>query len=113
MKLTDLNENAEGNEIVLEQQEKKEIKFIGSQRYIPGLILWEYNPISKTLVKATYKSRAVIIKWIDQMGNYDYVIQNKVSANESCRYFQALNMKNAIKHCLKHGFIDDARLLNE
>lgn len=81
-------------EIVVEKQQKKEIKLIGRQRKIQGLTLWEFNNKSKELKKAEFKKEDVMINSLRQSPEALTKI-SKVIVNENCIYFQALNIKNA------------------
>jgi hypothetical protein len=83
-------------EIAVEKQQQKEIKLIGSQRKIRGLILWEYNRKEKTLQPAKYKKQDFSIKSLTPSPS-ELHVSNKVQVNEYCTYFQALNRKNAEK----------------
>ena len=80
-------------EIVAQQQQKKEVKLLGSQRKIPGLILWEYNLNTQTLSIATFIKQNLEYKGENNLPE----IRNRVNIKEGCVYFQALNKKNAIK----------------
>jgi hypothetical protein len=83
-------------EITAEKEQRKEIKLIGQQRKIPGLILWEFNTKTNELQPAQYKKEDVEIKSLDPTPEA-LTKRNKVVVNEHCIYFQALNRKNAIK----------------
>jgi hypothetical protein len=88
-------------EIVEEKQIKKEIKLIGRQRKIRGLILWEYNTKSGDLKPAQFKKQDFQITSLTPSPQ-ELKISNKVEVNEGCIYFQALNRSNANKKLLKH-----------
>lgn len=80
-------------EIVSEQQQRKELKLIGKQRKIKGLILWEYNEITREFKPAKYRPLGVFISAspnvMDRTHTFELVV------NENCQYVQALNIKNA------------------
>lgn len=90
-------------EIREEQQQKKEIRFIGSQRSVPGHTLFEYNYKTNELQKAKFKIDTLEIKSL----SIDHLQLNhkKVIVNENCYYLQALNQKNALKKLIKIGLL--------
>ena len=83
-------------EIVEEEQQKKEVKLIGQQRKVPGLILWEFNETTKLIKRAEFKKTSVVISSLS-MSPESINRNHKVIVNENCFYIQALNLKNAIK----------------
>lgn len=87
-------------EIQSEQQQKKEIKLIGNQRKIPGLTLFEYDTVSKTLSKAEYKKVDFHLKSLS-IKPEEMQLNHKVIVKENCLYVQALNEKNALKKVKK------------
>jgi len=89
-------------EIREEQQQKKEIKLLGRQRKVPGLILWEYNERTKLLIEAKYKKEDLVISSLS-LSPEDITKSNKVVVNENCVYIQALNFRNAKKKLKKMG----------
>lgn len=93
-------EKSEKIEISIEQQEKKTVKLINSQRHIPGLTLWEYNENTKELNKAEYhKEDLVLDDFSDRVESR--VHRKRVHIKEGCQYFQALNRKNALRKISK------------
>jgi hypothetical protein len=96
MKLAPENVNEDRIEISAEEQEKKIIKYIGSQRKIQGLTLWEYNQKTNELNLAKFKKQDVIIESLEPSEG-SAIMRHKVDTNEDCFYFQALNRKNAEK----------------
>lgn len=91
-------EDFKQNEVVIaeEKQVIKELKLLGSQRKIPGHILWELNTKTGELKPSTFKKVDVRIR---QLKNY--TAHDQVEVRPSCFYFQALNRKNAIKYLKK------------
>lgn len=87
-------------EIVEEQQQKKEIKFIGSQRQVPGLTLWEFNWGTRQLKPASFKKEDVAITSLKPT-KASAVKHSKVITQENCWYFQALNRSSAGKKVRK------------
>lgn len=83
-------------EIVVEKQQRKEIKLLGSQRKIPGLTLWEYNLKSKELAPAEFKKEDVRLNTLSTakaaLSNH-----HKVEVKIDCFYIQALNKRSAMK----------------
>jgi hypothetical protein len=82
--------------ISISQDIKKQVKFIGSQRKVKGLIMFELNPISMTLEPAKYKESVVRI---NKTG--PNTIAHQLIVKEGCYYIQALNKKNAYKKIAK------------
>lgn len=91
-------------EIVVEQQQKKEIKLIGRQVKKPGLTLWEYNQKTKVLDKAKFKKDTLVLNTLDPQKVNGQEISYKVIVNDNCYYEQALNYRNAVKQFKKLGF---------
>jgi len=90
-------------EIVEEQQQKKEIKLIGQQRKVPGLILWEYNKTTKLIQVAKFRKINIFISSL-AMSPESITETHKVVVNENCIYIQSLNLKNAIKKLKSFGY---------
>jgi hypothetical protein len=90
-------------EIQAEQQQRKEIKLIGSQRKIGGLTLWEFNFKDKTLSPAEYSKVNYELKSLSSV-DQDMIVKHRVITKEHCQYFQALNRKNALKKIKKAGY---------
>ena len=80
---------AAAQEIVDEQ--RKEYRFIGSQKRIPGLILFQYDLTTGELRQAPMKKEIELT--IDGRLNKN----NKVEAVALCLYVQALNKDNAMR----------------
>lgn len=95
MKDLDHIETPESDKIVIEQNIKKTIEFIGSQRKIKGLTMFELNLSAMTLVPATYKESNLVV------GDKFNTVVYKLMAKEGCVYIQALNKKNAYKKIAK------------
>lgn len=76
-------------ELVAEQ--RKEYRFIGSERRIPGLILWEYDLTTGELRRAPMKKELELT--IDGRVNKN----NKVEAGTLCLYIQAINQEVAMR----------------
>lgn len=80
-------------EIVVEKQEKKEIKLIGTQRKIPGLTLFSCDK-DGNIEKVQFKKQVL------DLGKPLGVVKHTVVFDENKRYCQALNIKNARKKFL-------------
>lgn len=93
--MKEVSEDFKQNEVVIteEKQVRKESKLIGSQRKVPGHVLWELNKKTGELKPATYKKVYVRIRHLK-----NFSVHDQVEINPDCYYFQALNRKNAIKH---------------
>lgn len=90
-------------EIVKQDIHKKELKFLGSTRKIPGLILWEFNKTDKTITQATFKKVDYVLDNLKRNPDGTLAlagpikIRSKVETKENCIYVQALNKQNAMK----------------
>ena len=76
-------------ELVAEQ--RKEFRLIGSQRRLPGLILFEYDMTTGELRRADMTRQAEL--QMDGSVN----VRSRVSSRELCLYVQALNANNAMR----------------
>lgn len=75
----------------LVDQQRQEYRLIGSQRRIPGLILWEYDLTTGELMKASMKKEL-------QLGMDGTVgAKSRVDSKDLCLYIQALNEQNAMR----------------
>lgn len=91
-------------ELVQQDQQKKEVKFIGRQIKTPGHILWEYNPKIREVIPASFQKTDYILKEENLRRTPEGVLEllslditNKVMVSPGCIYFQALNLRNAKK----------------
>lgn len=91
-------------EIVQEQQQKKELKLVGSERKIRGHILFEFNEKSRRLDVARFKAQTFTITSLDPTSSDYLKINQKVDVQDNCIYIQALNRKNAIKQLKRLGY---------
>ena len=76
-------------ELVAEQ--RKEFTLIGSQRRIPGLILFEYDLTTGELRRASVK-KELTLQIDGRVGS-----NNRVDTSELCLYIQALNQENVMR----------------
>lgn len=72
-------------------QQRKEYRYIGSERRIPGLILWEYDLTTGELRRAPMKKEIELT--VDGRLNKN----NKVEAGSLCLYIQAINQEVAMR----------------
>ena len=75
----------------LVDQQRKEYRLIGSQKHIPGLVLYEYDLTTGELRPADVKTTLSLT--VD--GKLDS--SRKVNSKELCLYVQALNKENAMR----------------
>ena len=80
------------------QKQKKELKFIGRQRVVPGHTMFSYNIDTGEIKVAPMKYEVSIDMWTRQP-----IRTKKIVIERSCIYRQALNKKNFIKRLLREG----------
>ena len=75
----------------LVDEQRKEYKLLGSERRIPGLILFEYDLTTGELQRASLKKEVEL--------NMDGTVGSKsrVDARDMCLYIQAINEQNAMR----------------
>ena len=76
-------------ELVAEQ--RKEYRLIGSQKAIPGLILFEYDLTTGELHRASVKKEITL--YVDGTAG----TKTRVDSKDLCLYIQALNEANAMR----------------
>jgi len=91
--------------LVADQEKKKEIKLLGRQRKIKGHTLYEFNTVTRTLTKARFQKQRVELDYLSKNAE-EIVFRSTVIVNDNCKYFQSLNVVNAIKKLKKEGFND-------
>lgn len=98
--MKDLNkvETPESDKVVISQDIKKTITFLGSQRKIKGLTMFEFNPIELTLEPAKYRETKVEVGTGKNPVN---TLRHKLIYKENCIYLQALNKRTAYKKIAK------------
>lgn len=84
-----------------EVREHKKTKLISQMVSKPGLTTYEYNPITKVLVPAKFIT-TFLQNDSDKQGlisskKHENTVHKVLAYDDGCLYFQALNMKNAIK----------------
>lgn len=81
-------------EEIKEVREHKKAKTTATLLSVPGLILWEYNEITKQLDEAKFEYQSVEIV---KNAQHTQVLHKVLQQKSNCIYFQALNKKNAIR----------------
>jgi hypothetical protein len=84
-------------------EQKKTRTLIDQKRLVPGMTLFEYNAETRKLQKATFKTASVMIAHSAVKGSETTTVHT-VDVKDDCMYFQALNMKNAIRKLANAGF---------
>lgn len=92
MKELHRTETPETDKVVVEQNVQKQIVFIGSQKKIKGLTMFEFNPKELTLEPAEFK---------ESVAELSGTIHHKLVYKDGCIYVQALNKRNAYKKIAK------------
>ena len=91
------------NEIEQVQKQKQEFKLLGTYFRTAGLNLYCYNPNSNKIEEVELKSNSKTCVLIPLEKGYlieDYE-KPKITVNPNWDYFEALNLKNAIKRVEK------------
>ena len=94
---------AQKNEIEQVQQQKQEFRLLGTYFRTSGLNLYCYNPHKNIVEEVQLKSNSKTCVLIPLEKGYlieDYE-KPKISVNPNWDYFEALNLKNAIKRVKK------------
>ena len=88
-------------EIHADQQQEKQMKYVGSTIIMPGHKLWELDVVSGNIVEAKFDTSEVVVDF----ENNSTVGRKKLIMKPGCLYAGALNKKNAFKKFLKmvHG----------
>jgi len=76
--------------VVIQAEQEREYKMIGSLRKKPGQILFEYNPETKEVKVAEILSEIQLNIMTEKAKG-----KHKTNFNNGCVYFFALNLKNA------------------
>lgn len=83
----------EALELIAEQ--RKQFRLIGSEKHIPGLILFEYDTTTGELRRASVK-REIEIGLNGAIG-----AKNRVDSRDLCLYIQAINEQVALRKVMK------------
>lgn len=94
---------ARQNDIEQVQQEKQEFKLIGTYFRTAGLNLYCYNPHKDKVEEVEVKnnSSSCILVPLEKGYLIDDYEKPKIDVNPNWDYFEALNMKNAVKRVEK------------
>lgn len=94
---------ARQNDIEQVQQEKQEFKLLGTYYRTAGLNLYCYNPKKQSveLVESKKSATCILVPLEYGFEVQDYQ-HNKIEVDPTWDYFEALNMKNAIKRVEKY-----------
>ena len=103
MKIVTDNLPAPKAELEVQKKLKQEFKLIGQAKFNPGLQLFSFNTETYELKKAMFLEQKTAY-FMDIKNN---VRKKKVNVEKDCIYFQALNMKNAIKKIVKQGLKEE------
>lgn len=103
MKIVTNNLPAPKTEVEAKKKQKQEFKLIGQTRFKPGLQLFSFNIKTYELKKAVFVEEKTVL-FTDVKNN---VQKKKVRIEKDCVYFQALNMKNAVKKIVKQGLREE------
>lgn len=96
-----LNEKKDKIEIQAEEQQKKEIKLLGSKRKIPGLKLWEINLKDYTYKVADFAKRDVELNFgLNSDGTKK--LRERVIIKDNCVYIQKLREKSLLEFLKKN-----------
>lgn len=87
-------------QIEMLQKQKKELKLIGQQRFIPGLTLFSFN-LKTGEIKVAEMNTEVSLDLMTRLPKYT----KKLLIERFCIYRQALNKKNFIKKLIREGVI--------
>ena len=79
----------------LVQQQRQEYRLIGSQKRIPGLVLFEYDLTTGEIRRASMK------KELQLEGDGTVGSKCRVDTQDLCLYIQALNEYNALRKARK------------
>lgn len=89
-------------EIQVEQQQKKEHKFLGSHKLTPGHIMFEYDTTTGEINPAEYVKQTHTVRLTSLSKNpKNLEFHKRINTKKGCVYFQALNKNNAIKKLIK------------
>lgn len=96
------DKNLDSIELYQQEEDRREIRLIKTERKIRGHILWEFNERTRELNRAKFRVQKTLEITSLNIDEINFV--DKIDINENCYYFQALNERNAIKHLKKNGY---------
>lgn len=89
--------------VIAPKPQKQEHRFLGTMIRRPGLTLFEYDSKSK-IVRAAEVNTQHFYSYNAKRNKFSISSTPRVQARNGCMYFQALNLKNAIRKVRKEGF---------
>lgn len=89
--------------VVAPKPQKQGHRFLGTMIRRPGLTLFEYDSKSKT-VRAAEVNTQHFYSYNAKRDKFYVSSRSRVQTRDGCMYFQALNLKNAIRKVRKAGF---------
>lgn len=89
--------------IVAPRPQKQKYRFLGTMIRRPGLTLFEYDSKTKTVQVAEVNTQQ-FYPYNAKRNKFSVSSTSRVQARDGCMYFQALNLKNAIRKVRKAGF---------
>lgn len=99
--MKDLDQEIQKDQIdIIKPAVNYEQKLLGSKLLTKGLILWEFNVVDKTLIKAEYSENKIILNTLNK-NDPNNVTKKKIIVKSNCIYIEALNEKNAVKKIIK------------
>lgn len=89
--------------VVAPKPQKQGHRFLGTMIRRPGLTLFEYDSKTKTVRTAEVNTQQ-FYSYNAKRNKFSFSTTSRVQARDGCMYFQALNLKNAIRKVRKEGF---------
>ena len=89
--------------VVAPKPQKQKHRFLGTIIRYPGLTLFEYDPVAKTVREAEINTQH-FYSYNAKRKTFGFSTTSRVQARNGCMYVQALNLKNAIRKVRKEGF---------
>lgn len=89
--------------VIAPKPQKQGHRFLGTMIRRPGLTLFEYDSKSK-IVRAAEVNTQHFYSYDAKRNKFNTSSTSRVQARDGCVYFQALNLKNAIRKVRKEGF---------
>jgi hypothetical protein len=110
--MKDLEQQPTPIEIREVEEQRKDFVLIGQLVSKPGLILWEFDPVTKILKEAEIKENQLQIDksskghffqsrgdkdklYFNENVSHEATVYKRVNYRKGCVYFQAINEKNA------------------
>lgn len=88
-------------ENISESREHHKTTLVSQMVFIPGLPTWEYDPETKILGEATFKTSTIEVNNKHSinpfMPEHKNTVHRILQKKDGCLYFQSLNRKNALR----------------